>query len=334
VVDYMVQSEWFPGLPTIGEMDLPDVVVTLRAVGDHQTADSIQALIDAAALQPNQPRGHLLGDKESDQPRKPSRLWPFGDKPWQYTSHTVGYIRPPTPGARTIDIASVDEVSPVRRLVGQRINITLDHLRIASYPGRGLHHVLVHVSALNATGPNRREPVRFNSVFRGQEGQSAAVRGHPILVGLTVPEEGFSLRCRTINVRNDQDERLLAFLSSETFQVGLKIVRAGSSAVALFSEMAYALARAVAGNHSNVSVQDLHLGFDYTGLTAGMSLAEGNYVAVQTPDRNRTSWSWRDWKYDQSTSQIVRRNGTKQLIPYNYIMFGVGRARSLRRRPS
>jgi hypothetical protein len=57
----------------------------------------------------------------------------------------------------------------------------------------------------------------------------------------------------------------------------------------------------------------------------GARLAEGDYIAVQIPESFRRVWRWDDWLYDPPSGLIVSRSDPDQLIPYNYIVFGVSR---------
>ncbi len=106
------------------------------------------------------------------------------------------------------------------RLKNARIRITLDRLRVASYPGGGLHRVLFDSSAQNQV-PGGAEDLHFNATLRVREGEHAAVLGVPIFVGLNVGTEGVAFRSYTVNVANEEDERLLGFLESDVFKSGL-----------------------------------------------------------------------------------------------------------------
>lgn len=83
-------------------------------------------------------------------------------------------------------------------------------------------------------------------------------------------------------------------------------------------------------NARNVSVQDVQLGFGFGRAPAAIPLLEGNYVAVQTSDRDRLLWDWGEWVFDRRSGQIVAVSDRKQLMPYNYLMVGISRASSER----
>ncbi|MBE3558104.1 MAG: hypothetical protein IMW89_02635 [Ktedonobacteraceae bacterium] len=202
--------------------------------------------------------------------------------------------------------------------------MTLNRLRIASYPGGGVHCILLHFGSQNRIA-GRVEPVHFSALYRVREGESAGTQGYPIFVGLNTGSEGFTLKCRTINIRNDQDEALLRFMESETFRSGLELLAVVQPVLALCSEILLGLARAIAKRNRNVSVQDIELGLGFSPLPMSGCLAEGVYLAVQVPESSQVNWEWEEWVYLPTKGRIVRRSDHQQLIPYNYLAFGISR---------
>ncbi|HNQ22140.1 MAG TPA: hypothetical protein PKK06_03505 [Phycisphaerae bacterium] len=81
----------------------------------------------------------------------------------------------------------------------------------------------------------------------------------------------------------------------------------------------------MATRHRNVPVQDLYLGLDFTNIAGGARLREGSYLAVQIPESLRSMWDWTEWAYDPHKGQVASQSDPKQLIPYNYVIFGVSR---------
>jgi hypothetical protein len=167
--------------------------------------------------------------------------------------------------------------------------------------------------------------LHFNATFRALEGQEAAVLGYPIFVGLNIGGDGLALRCFTVNVKNDDDEKFLAFLESDVFRSGLKLATTLQPAIAPLSAMAVGLTKAIAGRHRNVPVQDFYMGLDFGSVSTGARLAQGSYIAVQIPDKLERIWDWNEWTYDGTTGHIVAKNDQRTLIPFNYIVFGVSR---------
>jgi len=173
--------------------------------------------------------------------------------------------------------------------------------------------------------PGRPEDLHFNATYRVREGERAPIAGYPIFVGLGVGSEGVAFRCHTVNVKNDADEAFLDMLEGDAFRSGLKLATAAQPAIAPLTGMALALTKSIARRNRNVSVQDFYLGLDFTGTAMGARLAEGDYIAVQIPESFQRVWRWEDWVYDPPSGLIVAASDPDQLIPYNYVVFGVSR---------
>jgi len=306
----MDTASWFENLPVIGNLPAKQAASKLREVGEEQAAELLEQFEGTSS--------------QTFGPDERKRRWPFQDKPWQYTAHTFGYLAPTTSGSNEQAIRHVEEIIADPALRGARIKLTLNRLRIAAYPGSGIHQVLLHVSAQNQT-PGKAEPVHFNTTYRVQEGQSAGVQGSPLFTGLNVGQEGLMFKCRTINVCNDQDEAFLSFLEAEPFKAGLHLVTTAQPVLAPFSEMALGLAKMIAARHRNVSVQDFDLGLDFSAIPLSGRLAEGAYLAVQIPESFHAVWDWDEWVYLPNRGLVVKRDDHQRLIPYNYLVFGLSR---------
>jgi hypothetical protein len=205
-----------------------------------------------------------------------------------------------------------------------RIRITLNCLRVAKYPGSGMHNVLFDFYAQNQI-PGNVEHLHFNATFRVQEGERAAILGYPIFVGLNVGTAGVAFKCFTVNVKNDDDEAFLGFLESDVFKAGLHLASTMQPAIAPLSGLAVGLTKTIASRHRNVPVQDFYLGLDFGDVPLQARLAEGSYLAVQIPESFQTIWDWSEWVYNPSSGQVVHKADPTQLIPYNYLVFGVSR---------
>jgi len=245
-------------------------------------------------------------------------------KPWQHSSHAFGFIGRSGSVGGQLDISDVGSMTSDGSLKDSRINISLNYLRVASYPGKGTHRVLFDFYAQNQL-PGTPESVHFNSTYRVLEGERSGIRGYPIFIGLSVGKQGVAFRCFTVNVKNDQDEAFLGFLDSDLFKGGLKLATSLQPAIAPLSGMTVALTKAIAGRHQNVPVQDFYLGLDFDNTPGGARLACGSYVAVQIPERDELIWDWTDWLFDSLSGHIVNRNNNKELIPFNYLVFGISR---------
>ena len=309
----MTAPRWFEDTPVVGKRPPEQVAAALRAVGETGAAEAVE---QAQQDGDERTRGAFAGGLAD--------WWPFRDRAWQHTAHAIGYLAPTQPGAELVALQHAGNIAPDVTLRHARVRITLSALRVADYPGSGTHRVLFDFYAQNQA-PSGVEHLHFTSTFRAREGERAAVVGYPIFVGLSVGADGVAFKCFTVNVKNDDDEAFLGFLESSVFKAGLTLVSTAQPALAPFSEMAYSLTKGIAQRNRNVPVQDFYLGLDFTGLGMGARLAEGSYIAVQIPEQLQTVWRWDEWAYDPQTGQLVRRADRRQLVPYNYVVFGVSR---------
>jgi len=295
----------FLDLPVLGAQASAEVAAKLRELGDTSSATTIEA---AASNGPTK-----FGGAKT--------WWPFQDRAWQHTAHAFGFL-PAKAGSSVIQ--PVGNLEADATLRNSRLKIALNRLRVADYPGRGMHRVLIDFYARNQV-PGHAEDLHFNAAYRVREGQQAPIAGYPIFIGLNVGSEGVAFRCHTVNVKNDADEALLDFLEGDVFRSGLKLATSAQPAIAPLANLALGITKSVAKRLRNVSVQDFYLGLDFTGTTMGARLAIGDYIAVQIPESFTAIWRWEEWIYDGATGLIVSKSDASKLIPYNYVVFGVSR---------
>jgi hypothetical protein len=243
-------------------------------------------------------------------------------QPWSHTNHQFGYIAPiENSSSESQIIYHPGAIKPDTSLKNSQISIRLDRLHIHKYPGGGTHNVIVTFVARNQVG-EAEEPVNFSQVYRVPDGNTAGIVGYPIFIGLNVGSQGLSLKCSTINIKNDEDEAVLQFLESSTFKSGLKLLTTAQPAIAPFSTMGLGLMKYLAEKSKNVAVQNLDLGLDFEKAAMGIRLAEGNYIAVQVPDQNTIDWN--KWIYKPKLGAIVHKADDSPL-EYNYFVFRVSR---------
>jgi hypothetical protein len=297
-----IHEGFFRSIPVIGEMSEDAMLERVREM--ESEPDHVEPATDEEGLE----------------------SWPFGGrpKPFQHTSHAFGYIAPAAPGGS--DIMSIDlagNIQPDVSLRGQRVTVRLDYMRIASYPGGGVHHILFDFYGENHLSVDIVESVHFNQTFRGREGESVGVIGYPVFVGMNVGSEGIAFKCFTVNVKNENDERILQALDSDVVQGGLKLMNTAQPALAPLSNIAVGLTKALASRNKNVAVQSFYMGLDFSNIATRAKLAEGSYVAVQVPDA--AQWNWAEWGYDPARGRVVNRADAGRLVPFNYITFSVSR---------
>ena len=257
-------------------------------------------------------------------------------RPWLNTQHQYGYIAPFTPGAqRYYPIKSAGNMSADASLIGKRLNIRLDHLRVYKYPtpllnlGDNVHTILFTFEAHNQVEKGKEEPVAFNQLYKARTGQDAAIAGQPVFIGLTVGANGMGFVCRTVNVSNSTDEEFVAVLNSETVTAGLSLLTTAQPALGPLTTLARGLCVSLASHSKNVPVQEVNLGLDFDTGATGARLAAGSYVVAQTARADDIVWS--EWAYDGETGTVMRdpqslAQGEKPYpLPYNAFVFRVSR---------
>ncbi len=307
-------------VPVLGTLPPAELAAKLRAMGETATADAIEHALAGGE------EGAVRGTGQFNLLPPGFSVGPFrGPIPaYGHTAHAFGYL-PPVPAHHVPPpIEHAGNIKPDLTLRNARIKITLDLLRVADYPGAGMHQVLFDFYGQNQV-PGPPEDVHFNLTCRVQEGERAAVLGYPIFVGLNVGSEGVAFRCSIVNVKNEDDEKLIGFLDSDIFKAGLSLAATAQPALKPLSSMVVGLANWVATGHQNAKVQEFQLGLDFSTIGTRAKLAEGSYIVVQIPESFQIMWNWDDWVYRPSTGQIVAKADLTTLIPYNYLIFGVSR---------
>ena len=303
----MSLSDPFADIPVLGRMTRAEAAAKLKEVDDQ---DSAIALESHSEEQPESGKNH--------------ELFSLKARGWQHTAHALGYLPSVEPGQSALAIQHAGNIMPDVSLKHKQIKVMLNGLRVADYPGKGDHRILFDFYSQNQTSSGI-EHVHFNSTYRAREGESVAAIGYPIFRGLNVGKNGLAFRCFTVNIKNEQDESTLAVFESDVFKGGLLLAETMQPAIAPLSKLAVSLVKSLAKRTRNVPVQDFYLGLDFSNIPGGARLATGLYVAVQIPQSVQQAWEWRQWEYLPSSGQIVRRGERGNLIPYNYVAFGIDR---------
>ena len=305
----MSDGNWLTRLPVISGLPPDQAAAKLREVGEDELAGTLEASGQAGPAT----YGVL------------SRLGIGGDRAWLHTAHAVGYLAPVAgPGSGLLPVRHAADIAADDGLAGARVKVTLDGVRVADYPGRGMHRILFDFAARNQTEQGA-EQLHFNAVCRVAEGEHAAVLGRPVFSGLRVGGEGIFLQLATVNVANEDDEKLLGFLDGDAFRGGLQLLTTAQPALAPFCAVAVGLTEAIAARHRNVAVQAVDLGLDFSRAAPRPRLAEGSYIMVQIPETIQALWRWQDWAYDPASGRIVNTAEPGLLIPYNYLVLSITR---------
>jgi hypothetical protein len=302
-------------MQVIGELPLGEAVPKLRAMGEREVADSMARSAQATtAAAPN----------TGSTTRLRGRRAAGGHPAWIHTGNVLGYLTLADSGPDLQPISSPAQIVPDIALKGAQINVTLDDLHVAEYPGQGTHPIWVHFTARRQPG-HGPEQLHFITVCRVGEGEQNTVLARPIFVGLPVGAEGLHLQCITVNVLNEDDETLLKVFESNALQGGLQLQPIAQPSLALFSTLVLGLTKTIATHNRNVAVQSVTFGLDFSQVAPRPQLAEGSYIAAQIPSHAQAGWRWQDWGFDPAKRLIVSAQQPTQSIPYNYIAVRVSR---------
>lgn len=295
----------------LGKQSPDEIVNKLREIGDDEAATDFEAYEESSRA-----------DLESL----------FGPpRAYLNTQHQYGFIPRFDPGAGRFQPIVAASSAPVDlALKNQRINIRLDYLRVYEYPKPliglrdNIHTILFAFEARNQLVDDS-EAVAFNQTYRARSKQDVAVQGYPIFIGLGVGSEGVVLSCKTVNVGNSSDEKLVDAINSDSATMGLNLLATAQPALAPFIGVAKGLTTSLALRSKNAGVQDIRLGLDFEVGATGARLAVGSYIVAQVSRANEITWS--DWNFDRETGTIVRANLAEgedpYLLPYNAIVFRI-----------
>lgn len=288
-----------------------EIAQKLREIGDEEAALVYERRMDPAAE------------------TLESRFLP--PRAYLNSQHQYGFIPRFIPGTgRYHPITAASNAPTDPALKNQRINVRLDYLRIYQYPqplinlGANSHTILFTFEARNQI-PGGSEAVAFNQTYRARSGQDTAVTGNPIFIGLSVGSDGVVFSCKTVNVANSSDEKLVEAINSEAATLGLNLLTTAQPALAPFVGVARGLGTSLATRRRNTPVQDIALGLDFETGATGARLAVGSYIVVQVERADEITWS--DWRFDTETGTIMRTNLAEgedpYVLPYNAIVFRV-----------
>lgn len=304
----------FPSLATLPPLT---AAAKLREVGETGAAESLE---NAAALrQPGTAQDFGIFDRA----RAP--------QPWMHSGTSVGYLAPVASDDDAISIISARRVGADAALKGARVKVTLDRLYAAGFPGGGEHQVLLHFATqYQEPGRAQAEPLRFSTTCKVRDGQIANVQDFPIFVGLPVGSEDLTLEYTAINVKNDDDEKILNVLNSEgfaeVFKAGVQLVSTFQPMLAPFSALALSLAKYFFGREKNINIGPFKMGLDFSTIPLHNHLAAGSYIVAQLPEDLQRTWNWSDWAYRIDSGLVIKKSDPTQRIPYNYLIFSIARS--------
>jgi len=302
----------------IGQMSGAEILRKLAEIGDSDDARDIAF----AAVKRTKPSAKM-SDVLTVQNEQLNTLVALNRsvKPYLNATRAFGYI-PTSDAASTtlVDVKAAGNLSADTTLRGKAIKITLDRLRIFDYPGKGIHNVLFDFAGRHQAEASTAEDLHFTQTYRAPEGEGASINGVPIFVGLKVGNEGVFFTCKTVNVSNEDDEKLLGFLDGDIFKKGLQLINGINPVVPIVTGFADGIFRQIAARDKNIPVQNIDLGLDFSTSQTRAKLREGSYIAVQAPD----GFDITTCQFNPSTGDFVEK-GTGKPIQLNYIVFSISK---------
>lgn len=238
---------------------------------------------------------------------------------WKGTTHSIGFV---TPNNNTTLITDATKVTADPLLKNSAVKLTLDLVYVEDYPGKGKHRILIEFSGKNQISDTEKEQVNYALTRSVQEGQFAGLKSVPMVVGLNIGKEGVEFQCATINVKNENDEKLMAILDSDVASDGLKLLNSVNPVIPIVSNLVSGIGKQFLTRNNNVKVQDFTIGLDFGASALKGKLAQGSYIIAQTGD---DPFNWSDWEISSNNGTVVSKANPAKKLPYNYLVFSISK---------
>ncbi len=304
-----------------------DPLASFQVLGAMEEKAQIEKLKELAPSRP--PSGVKGGPKEfgirdtvSDWVRENLT----GDAAWKHTDNLIGFIPTHESPEGPIEIKPMQKAPKSPELKKSGLRVTLDRLFVADYPGSGIHHVLFNFSTVHLVEDSKqKEQVHFDATYLTRQGECAPVQGSTVFLNLKVSEEGLNMKVRTVNVQNEDDTKLIAFLQTETFKQGLQLAKSFNPVIAQVSDTAVSIFKFLSdpSREKNYPVQQFELGLDFGDIVTHGRLAEGSYVIIQYPGSKIPEWTWDSVAYDLESARIYFKADKKKPFPFNYVILSI-----------
>lgn len=242
-------------------------------------------------------------------------------KAWKIKEHAFGYLDHENRVDNKIPIVNALTMDVDESLKGERINIRVGTINIYRYPGffGGEHEILFEFSAKHSPDDgNDDENIKYTQKYTLRNKGGGGKQGLQVLKGLRVPNNGIDFHLNTIYIANKSEEKVLKFLNSSLFNSGIELISSANPVVKEVAGYATGITEYITEEKKNKIVQEIGLGFDFSGNTGVASLKKGTYLAVQT---KREDLDWSEWYYDTNESLIKPEDGSVERLPRNFISF-------------
>lgn len=243
------------------------------------------------------------------------------NKAWKIKEHTYGYLDYENIEGNKIPIVNALTMEADNSLKGERINIRIGTINVFRYPGvfGGEHEVLFEFRAKHSPDDgNNDENIKYTQKYTLRNKGGSGKQGLQVLQGLRVPNNGLDFYLNTIYIGNKSEEKVVKFLNSPNFNSGLKLISTANPLVKEVAEYATGIIEYITNEKKNMVVQEIGIGFDFSGNIGVASLKTGQYIAVQTKKENM---NWSEWYYDTNDSLIKPYNNSVERLPRNYLSF-------------
>lgn len=243
------------------------------------------------------------------------------NKAWKIKEHAFGYLDNENQVENKIPIINALTMEADTSLKGERINIRVGTINIYRYPGifGGEHEILFEFSAKHSPDDGSTdEDIKYTQKYTLRNHGGGGKQGLQVLQGLRVPNNGIDFFLNTIYISNKSEEKVVKFLNSSIFNSGLELISTVNPLVKEVAGYATGITEYLTEEKKNKIIQEIGLGFDFSGNTGVASLKKGEYIAVQT---KKEDLNWSEWYYDTNDSLIKPNNGSVERLPRNFLSF-------------
>jgi len=290
------------------ELKLSDAISILSEIGDTESAFQLDNLVKQ-----NPKNADITIAETADNQF---------DQVWKIKEHAYGFLDMNNIKDNKIPLLNALTMPSDVSLKGKRINIRVGNIYVERYPGLfgGEHEVLFEFSAKHSPDSKdaEDEDIKYTQKYTLRNGGGSGKSGLSVLKGLRVPKNGIDFYLNTIYIANKSEEKIVKFLNSGIFNSGLELISSVNPVIKQVAGYATGITKYLVDEKKNNVIQEIGLGFDFSGNPEVASLKSGTYVAIQTI---RDDFKWSNWYYDTDSSLFKPYDGSSERLPFNHITF-------------
>ncbi len=293
---------------TFSKLKISDAISILNEIGDTQSAYELDSIVKDDPDKADQTISDTLDTKFN--------------RAWKIKEHAYAFLDEEKRIGNKIPLMNALTMSADSSLKGQRINIRVGNVYVERYPGifGGEYEVLFEFSAKHSPENSsiEEEEIKYTQKYSLRNGGGSGKSGLSVLKGLRVPKNGIDFYLNTIYIANKSEEKVVKFLNSGIFNSGLELISTANPVIKQVAGYATGITKYLVEEKKNNIVQEIGIGFDFSGNTEVASLKCGTYVAIQTI---RNHFKFSDWYYDIDSSLLKPYDGSLERLPFNHITF-------------